>query len=268
MVAYFQCATCGFIYSGTFLSPDASTQFYDAKHQYLNYASYVKPSVAVGKRINFRNSVALLRSTLQGDGKRVLDIGCGSGQSLEVLRECGYEPTGLEISEYAASVARGRGVGEVHCADALQLPALRLAPFDAIFLFDVLDHVNQPREVMQTVFEQLKPGGGVILEVVNIASPLAHLMRSHYMHIIPYEHLSYFSPQTLRNFLAGCGFSEIVVRPASRFVTFEFIVTTMLEFNPLLGRMLRVVGSGMSQTIREKHFAIPCGALCGIASKK
>ncbi|MBF0125999.1 MAG: class I SAM-dependent methyltransferase [Magnetococcales bacterium] len=266
-MAYYQCGSCGFVYSGTFLSPEASIRFYDAKHQYLNYASYVKPSVALGKSLNFRDSVALLRASFPGAGRRALDIGCGSGQSLEVLQGCGYEPTGLEISRYAAGMARERGVGEVHCADARQLATLGLPRFDAIFMFDVLDHVNQPGEVMQTVFDQLQPGGGVILEVVNIASPLAYLMGSRYMHIIPYEHLSYFSPQTLRHFLARCGFAEIVVKPAYRFVTFDFIVTTLLEFNPMLGRMLQVVGKGVGRTLREKPFPIPCGALCGIAGK-
>lgn len=268
LVELFQCMACEFVYSGTFLSPEASMQFYDTKHQYLNYASYVKPSVKLGKRINFRNNVNLSCNTSNNHGKRALDIGCASGQSLEVLKECGYEPTGLEISPYAASLARALGVGEVYCADALQLSSLNLPRFDAIFLFDVLDHVNQPKEVMQTVFDHLQPGGRVILEVANITSPLAYLMRSHYMHIIPYEHLSYFSPKTLRHFLARCGFTEVTVTPALRYVTYDFIVTTMLEFNPLLGRMLQVAGQVISQGMRERHFAIPCGTLCAIAGKK
>jgi SAM-dependent methyltransferase len=78
---------------------------------------------------------------------RVLDIGCGCGANAAEIRRMAPRArlVGIEPSSAAAAIARGQGFDEVHETDALSwLHASNAAPFDAVVLSDVLEHIADP----------------------------------------------------------------------------------------------------------------------------
>jgi len=100
------------------------------------------------------------------DGLRILEVGCGSGNVLRVLKRLAAERgsvEGLELSGDAAAVARTRTGLPVTPGYLSDLnPALR---FDIIAAFDVLEHIADETGVLAQMGERLRPGGRILLTV-------------------------------------------------------------------------------------------------------
>jgi 2-polyprenyl-3-methyl-5-hydroxy-6-metoxy-1,4-benzoquinol methylase len=127
----------------------------------------------------------------------ILDLGCSSGAFLETLKGRGWELFGIEMSEGAAKQATARSGAKVFVGDILDAP---FAPstFDVITCFDVLEHVYEPRKVLEKVRQWLKPGGIFYVLVPNIECGEARLFKSYWYGLELPRHLSHFSPRSLK----------------------------------------------------------------------
>lgn len=134
----------------------------------------------------------------------LLDLGCSSGAFLEVFKGGPWDLYGIEIDPIQAETARAKGAN-VFTGDALDAP---FAPesFDVITCFHVLEHHYQPRELMQKVWEWLKPGGVFFLVLPNIDSWEACLFRSYWFGLEMPRHLFHFSPKSLQQVSSSIGF--------------------------------------------------------------
>jgi len=133
----------------------------------------------------------------------VADLGCGTGVFLDVARERGWTPWGLEVSEYAAGVARQRGLNVV-CGpiDAALLPGRR---FDAVTMWDVIEHVADPAAAVAAAAGALRPGGVLAISTGDVTSLAARLSGPDWHLFNLPEHLFFFSPEALRRLLAAHG---------------------------------------------------------------
>jgi 2-polyprenyl-3-methyl-5-hydroxy-6-metoxy-1,4-benzoquinol methylase len=95
----------------------------------------------------------------------VLDVGCDTGDFLAAAKAAGLEAFGVEVSEHSARVARRRGI-DVAVGDVLTLD-LAAAPFDAITLIDVIEHVASPLALLRGLVPLLKPGGRIYINTPN-----------------------------------------------------------------------------------------------------
>ena len=150
------------------------------------------------------------RATLlafESQGK-LLDIGCSSGGFLASLRSPSWQLFGIEMSEWAAKLARERSGAEVLVGDALDA---RFAPgtFDAITCFHVLEHLPQPAEVLARIGEWLKPGGIFYVMTPNIDSVGARVFGSYWYALEVPRHLYLFSPASLRKLCQSAGLEEL-----------------------------------------------------------
>ncbi|MBE2314491.1 class I SAM-dependent methyltransferase [Solirubrobacter sp. CPCC 204708] len=100
------------------------------------------------------------------DGRRVLDVACGTGHSMLPWLERGYEVVGVDVSERMAAVARAKGL-EVHVADMRALPPL--GQFNLVTcLGDGLNHLLEPEDVRRALGEMrcaLAPGGLAVFDL-------------------------------------------------------------------------------------------------------
>jgi len=96
-------------------------------------------------------------------GARVLDAGCGSGRTLDELRDYG-EVHGIELDPAAAAAAAARGCGEVRTGRLEQLP-WEPVTFDLITCLDVLEHTPDDRATLAELRRVCKPGGWLLVTV-------------------------------------------------------------------------------------------------------
>ncbi len=130
----------------------------------------------------------------------ILDLGCSAGSFLESMRSASWKLFGIEMSAKAARTAEERTGARVFVGDILDAP-FPPESFDVVTCFDVLEHVYEPRKVMQRIADWLKPGGIFYVLVPNIDSAEARVFRSYWHGLELPRHLFHFSPKSLR-FLA------------------------------------------------------------------
>jgi SAM-dependent methyltransferase len=153
-----------------------------------------------------------------GDG-RLLDIGCGTGKDLERFQQAGWRVTGVEMSPYAASLARARLGCDVmvgHFDEATIEPS----QFDAVRLSHVLEHLPSPRRSLEKIHRLLRPGGLLWLEVPNAASAETRLFGRHWFQWDLPRHLYHFTPVTLTRLLWETGFRPRKVKCDGRMAFF------------------------------------------------
>lgn len=139
---------------------------------------------------------------------RVLDFGCGFGQFLEMCRLFGLDAHGVDRSN-----ARRSGAGVQIHAELDEVPGT----FDAITMFEVLEHLDDPLSMLKTLRTRLKPRGVMIVEVPDASGVNSITNRESYYRIHPLDHINAFTPESLVRIMAKAGFAPIEKEPA--FVT-------------------------------------------------
>ena len=140
----------------------------------------------------------------------LLDVGCGGGLFLKLMRARGFRAAGLDFSAQAAALAwRRQGVPAV-CA-LLERAPFRPASLAGITMFHVLEHLYDPRAYLLAGRELLAPDGRLVVQVPNAACWQFRFLGRAWNGIDVPRHLFDFRAFDLERLLAGCGF-EIVRR--------------------------------------------------------
>jgi O-antigen biosynthesis protein len=104
-----------------------------------------------------------------GKNKRVLEIGCATGQISRRLAENGCYVIGVEINKESADIAT-KYCKEVLVCDIESLESLPYSDFDFILLLDVLEHLREPMALLEKLKAHLKKGGHIVVSLPNVAN--------------------------------------------------------------------------------------------------
>ena len=141
-----------------------------------------------------------------------LEIGCATGYLVELAKRCGFDTKGIEISEYASSLARQLTMRPIFTGtieQALKSSFIMPNSVDVIVMSHVLEHVDSPRETLKAIFSALKSGGIAVLRCPDIGGLDARLGGKRWDGLrIPY-HYYHFTPVTLGKYLTEIGFKVI-----------------------------------------------------------
>ncbi len=127
------------------------------------------------KRLKFIDDI--LKTSLSGNGK-VLDVGCGNGNISIYLGSLGYNVRGVDISEKAINNARNNNPYphvKFDAVSAEQLSAEK-SHYNAIICSEVLEHLDNPKQLLDTLYNLLEDDGVLIVTVPNGAGPREVLM--------------------------------------------------------------------------------------------
>lgn len=157
---------------------------------------------------------------------RVLDFGCGTGEFLDSLSDTAWERWGYDISEFAAAQVPA-GVRMV--TGQLKLPR---DYFDAIFTWEVLEHLPDPLTTLRHLTLSLRPGGLFVASVPGAGSALLREFSADYFPLaVPY-HLHHFDCRTPGRLLRRAGLTPVFLR---RVAATLFVSRTLVR---CLGRTL------------------------------
>jgi SAM-dependent methyltransferase len=160
-------------------------------------------------------------------GGAVLDMGCSSGGFLSSLKGPLWQRYGIEMSGGVATVAQAKCRAQVFIGDILDAP-FPPSSFDAITCFHVFEHLYQPREVLEKVWEWLKPDGVFYTMMPNIDSGGARIFGSYWYALELPRHLYHFSPESLIHLANSIGLQEVSLT-THREVFVEASVRYMLD---------------------------------------
>lgn len=208
-----RCTDCGLLYVQNPPTDAEREQLYKHEAGY-HHALANDPHVIATHRKEARKNLAVL--TRYARSGKLLDVGCSTGLFLKLARESGFEGFGLEYSEDSARVAR-----EVHGLPVeqgeLEMQRYSSASMDVITLWDVLEHVPDPKRTLEILHDILSPQGWLFLKTPNcdglypqISLRVAHLL-NYWGHPEPPSHLYQFSAKTLCQMLESTGFEVVRV---------------------------------------------------------
>lgn len=140
-------------------------------------------------------------------GRTLLEIGTGAGLFLKAASRAGWEVSGLELSPEAAGFARDRLGLDVRRerAEAMSFPP---ASFDAAVMFDVIEHLFDPRAVLEATRTALRPGGVLVVSTPNFNALSRLALGVEWAVLNPLEHTYYYTASTLCRMLDSCGFHD------------------------------------------------------------
>lgn len=141
-----------------------------------------------------------------------LDIGSGPGYYLKEATEKGWKALGIEPSKNACQYAKSLDLNIVNSFFTIE-EARKLEKFDVIHMNNVLEHMSNPIEIIQLVWDKLNENGVLCVAVPNDFNIFQNTLHEKYNYkpwwISPKEHLNYFSFETLRNLLENNGFDVL-----------------------------------------------------------
>lgn len=213
---YFRCSSCECLFVGNrvqtnLLINSYSKDYYEAESTDLNdrrgYPSYMGAQSTLEK--SFQRKLNIVKQfVLNG---YVLDAGAAYGTFLRMANSSNkaYSCIGLEISQYAADVAFHQFGMQV------SLGSIENAPFpdqtfDAVVMWDVIEHLIEPVDALKEVLRILKPGGCVFISTDDVSNWLVRLFGQKWWGLAAPLHLCHFSKKGMQAALRCAGSFDLI----------------------------------------------------------
>ena len=259
-----ECLRCGLLR----LSPQPSPQEFDA---YYPKRYWFDPAENAASRMEERYRRLVLRDHLlfveralgeAGEKGPVLDVGCGGGLFLGMLRERGYKVLGLDVSEKAAGLTWQR---QHVPAITGELAAAPVAPAScaAVTMFHVLEHVALPQAYLAEAYRLLAPKGRLIVQVPNAASWQFALLGRRWNGVDAPRHLHLFRAADMERMIEAAGFEVVRRKYFSLRDNPAGLATSIApSLDPMARRIREIPESAATRLLKDlAYFALVAGAL-------
>ena len=190
-------------------------------HRWWDQNSEFKPLHAINPL-----RLGWIKSFVELNGKRALDVGCGGGILAEALAQSGAQTTGIDLSEKALKVAELHALEsgvQVHY-QAISAEALALtepASFDVVTCMEMLEHVPDPASVVKACASLAKPGATLFFSTLN-RNPKSYLFAiigaEYLLRLLPkgtHDYRKFITPSELGHFVRDAGLEIIGIKGLS-----------------------------------------------------
>lgn len=205
------CGTCGFGYADGVPSQAELDAYYRDQSKYEHLEKDGNASATDIARLTAFANVVM--GMLPDRGLRVLDVGCGNGRLLSLLRGRGFEDvTGLDPSPRCSESAQRLfgvrvAVGTLSNVTKLGLPS----PYDLLIVSGVLEHVRDLHTAMERIRRLVRNDGFLCVSVPNAAE--FHRFSGAPFQEFSVEHINFFSPVSLDTMMLAHGFEQVLREP-------------------------------------------------------
>jgi 2-polyprenyl-3-methyl-5-hydroxy-6-metoxy-1,4-benzoquinol methylase len=195
-----KCKSCNFVYSKQKPTKEELDEVYDNYDYSMENSSPTSASIKKYKDIcNYLMSLGKISS--------VLDIGCGKGAWLNIFKEFGCNTFGTEYNDDLKTFASS--IGHTMLDGGLFPIVKKDQKFDLIIFTEVIEHIQNPNEVLSYFNSILSNNGLIFITTPNFSAIERHFLRGKWKNVMYPEHLSYYTPATLNHVLKKNGYSKI-----------------------------------------------------------
>lgn len=158
---------------------------------------------------------------------KLLELGCGSGSTLKLFSDWGWQAEGLDFDVQAVNNAQAKGLivshGDIfsqHFADN---------SFDAIFSSHVVEHVSDPLAVLEESFRILKPNGIFVAVMPNSSSKLHQFFKTNWRGLEPPRHIHIFNFNSLNLLSKQIPFNSIKIKSSNYSAVGVWVMSSKLQ---------------------------------------
>jgi len=259
-----RCGECGLMRLDPQPAAEELPKYYPSGYWFASEGSATGRLEEKYRRLVLRDHVRFVEDALRSAGGQglLLDLGCGGGLFLGMMRERGFRVVGLDFSREAARVAWERQQVPAMCGSFDEAP-LRESSLACITMFHVLEHARDPRAVLRTAHGLLSAGGRLVVQVPNAASWQCRLLGRCWNGVDVPRHLYDFRDLDLEKLLIACGF-EVVRRKyfSLRDNPAGLAISIAPGLDPMARRVRRVPESGAARFLKDlAHLALVVAAV-------
>lgn len=173
---------------------------------------------------------ALAKIEAKTKGRKVFDIGAATGYFLDIARDRSWNTQGSEISAYGAKEAAERGHNMI-LGDITTM--INLPKVDVVTMWDVIEHVSDPRALAKAANQMLSKGGLLVINTPDVGSVWARLLKGKWQLIVPPEHVYYYAPRNMHMILGQAGFEMIALSRMSKTFSVPYVFKMLWSWQGL-----------------------------------
>jgi len=257
--AVVRCGQCGLLRLDPQPAPEELGRYYPDNYWFAPDASAASRLEEAYRRLVLRDHVQFVAHALGSSTARgpLLDVGCGGGLFLGLMRERGFSVVGLDNSREAAGIAWRRQRIPAVVGDLERVP-LRAGSLAALTMFHVMEHLYDPCAYLRAARELLAPDGRLVVQVPNAASWQARLLGRAWNGADVPRHLFDFRDGDMVKILEGAGF-EVLRRKyfSLRDNPAGLASSVAPALDPMARRVRRVAESGGARLAKDfAYFAL------------
>ena len=243
------CEDCGLLYTTPKPSDEKIGDYYKSESYYShqeNKKGFIPRVYEAVKSVNLKHKIAI--ATQGKEPGRLLDIGCGVGDFLHFAEQNGWQCTGAEPSEDAASIAKKRIKAEIMLPKDLE--KLPDESFDVITMWHVLEHVSDLLWQVNQLNRLLKKGGRLVIALPNFMSYDAQYYKDKWAAYDVPRHLNHFSQDSIAKIF---NINGLVNKPTQKLVWDAFYISFMSEkYRQKRLPLLRGIYRGMISNLKAR----------------
>ena len=227
--SFVQCLGCGLVYVNPRLTEEAVAALYrDGRFAYSLKNLYL-PTAEYRKKRFFSERMEYIERYFPQKGA-ILDVGSSTGHFLLEAQERGWKAYGVELNAFIADYSKS-ALGLTHIfTGALEEAKFPSGHFEAVTMWDLLEHLPEPLSVLREVVRVLKRGGMLFVYVPNLDSAEVALCGERCENFAGDVHLTYFTPKTLSRLLEKVGLE--VVFTETHGLDVDHVIFNLKNFYP------------------------------------
>ena len=204
------CQECGLLRLDPPPAPDELRLYYPDNYWFTPDESAASRMEESYRRLVLRDHVRFASRALRSSQARgpLLDVGCGGGLFLGMMRERGFRVLGLDFSREAASIAWRRQQAPAVCA-MLENAPIRPEALAGLTMFHVLEHLYDPRAYLSAAHRMLARDGRLVIQVPNAACWQFRLLGPSWNGMDVPRHLVDFRSRDIERLIESCGFEVL-----------------------------------------------------------
>lgn len=208
--ALVRCTRCNLVYQNPRPTlAEMGTHYPPDYEPYADHVAQPKRNWLLQKAIQHGTNKRCRFVTRHKAAGRLLDVGCAMGGFLLGMRaQEGWTVAGVEVNQAVARAATARHDLDIF-AGTLEEARYPDASFDAVTMWDVLEHLHDPFSSLKEIHRILRADGIVVIRVPNLASWDAKLFGSTWAGLDAPRHLYIFTPETLSALVEKAGFQVV-----------------------------------------------------------